>query len=68
MVLVFLYVLLVLCVVLCTKFFLCVLLVLFVVLCARSDSWLKILSTSLELACRTVGLMGLKHIYFIRRV
>ena len=49
MVLVFLYVLLVLCVVLRTKFFLCVLLVLFVVLCARSDSWLKILSTSLEL-------------------
>jgi hypothetical protein len=30
----FIYVLLVLCVVLCTKFFLCVLLVLFVVLCS----------------------------------
>jgi hypothetical protein len=47
------------------SFFLCVLLVLFVVLCARSDSWLKFLSTSLELGCRTVGLMGLKHISYV---
>jgi hypothetical protein len=32
---------------------------------ARSDSWLKFLSTSLELGCGTVGLMGLKHISYV---
>jgi hypothetical protein len=32
---------------------------------ARSDSWLNFLSTSLELGCGTVGLMGLKHISYV---
>jgi len=30
---------------------------------ARSDNWIIFLSTSLELGCSTVGLMGLKHIH-----
>ena len=47
-------------------FFMCAaLLVLFVVLCSTKCSWLKFLSTSLELVCRTVGLMGLKHISYV---